>query len=135
MTISTLPEEPGTCIYRRVFHGHADQIGEVRQFLRTHLGGHPSAPDVTLVASELTTNAWEHTNTGKPGGTFTVEARQRADNTIRLEVHDDGGPTGFGETNIHKEGGRGLGIVAALTVTWGVNGDAVGRTVWAEFKP
>ncbi|MEV0402207.1 ATP-binding protein [Actinoallomurus sp. NPDC050550] len=52
-----------------------------------------------------------------------------------MEVHDNGGPAGFGETNIHKEGGRGLRIIAALTATWGVNGDAAGRTVWAEFKP
>jgi anti-sigma regulatory factor (Ser/Thr protein kinase) len=90
---------------------------------------------VTLVASELTTNAWEHTHTGKPGGTFTVEARQRPDNTIRLEIHDNGGPSAFGETSTHKEGGRGLGIVTALTSAWGVLGDATGRTVWAEFKP
>ena len=135
MTTSTLPEEPDSCIYRRVFRGHPDQIGEVRQFLRTHLAGHPSATDVVLVASELTTNACEHPHTGRSGGTFTVEARQRPDSTIRLEVHDNGGPTAFGETSMHKEGGRGLSIVTALTTAWGVNGDAAGRTVWAEFKP
>lgn len=135
MTISTSPEEPGSAACRRVFHGHPDQIGEVRQFIRAHLAGHPSAPDVTLVASELTTNAWEHTRTGTPGGTFTVHTHVRADDTVRLEVQDAGGPTAFGTTCPQKEGGRGLGIVAALTVAWGVIGDAASRTVWAEFKP
>lgn len=123
-------------IYRRVFDGRPDQIREVRRFIRKHLDGHPSAPDVALVTSELTTNAWEHTRTGVPGGTFTVVARRRPDNAIRIEVQDDGGPSDFrSTTSTQKEGGRGLGLVNALTVAWGVTGDAVSRTVWAEFKP
>jgi serine/threonine-protein kinase RsbW len=135
MPVNNLPEEPGTRTYRRVFPGRPDQIGEVRQFLRAHLVGHPAGDDVTLVASELTTNAWEHTDSGTQRGTIDVLAVLRPDDTVRLEVADNGGPDAFGITNPGKEGGRGLGIVEALTVDWGVTGNANGRTVWAEFKP
>ena len=122
-------------IYRRVFDGRPDQIREVRRFIRKHLDGHSSAPDVALVASELTTNTWEHTRTGTPGGTFTVVVRRRPNNTIRIEVQDDGGPSTFRSTTRTKnEGGRGLSLVNGLTASWGVTGGADGRTVWAEFK-
>jgi anti-sigma regulatory factor (Ser/Thr protein kinase) len=135
MPTSNPLEQPGTRTYRRVFPGRSDQIGEVRVFIREHLAGHPSTPDVTLVASELTTNAWEHTHSGTAHGTFGVRAELRPDDTIRLEVEDNGGPNTFGQLNPHKEGGRGLGIVDVLTTEWGVTGNAAGRTVWAEFKP
>lgn len=136
MMTSTARAESGSRVCRRVFQGRPDQISEVRRFIREHLDGHSSAPDVVLVASELATNAWEHTRTGTPGGTFTVVARRRPDDTIRIEVQDNGGPTEFrSTTSAQKEGGRGLGLVNALTAAWGVTGDAVSRTVWAEFKP
>ncbi|GLY74616.1 hypothetical protein Airi01_028830 [Actinoallomurus iriomotensis] len=63
---------------------------------------------------------WDRSgHTGTPGGTFTVEACRRPDNTIRIEVQDNGGPSKFGSTiSTQKEGGRSLGIVTALTVAW-----------------
>lgn len=135
MPINDPLEDAGTRSYRRVFGGRPDQIGEVRAFIREHLAGHASGSDVTLTASELTTNAWEHTASGLAGGTFSVQVELRPDDTIRLEVADNGGPAGFGLRKPGKEGGRGLAIVTALSIEWGVTGDASGRTVWAEFKP
>jgi anti-sigma regulatory factor (Ser/Thr protein kinase) len=134
MALSEPQEDPGTRTYRRIFPGRPDQIGEVRRFIREHLAGHHRMQDITLVASELTTNAWEHTHSSAQHGTFSVCARLRPDDTIRLEVEDHGGRLVFGQPKPHKEGGRGLGIVDALTVEWGVAGDASGRVVWAEFK-
>jgi serine/threonine-protein kinase RsbW len=127
-------EEPGTRTYRRTFPGRPDQIGEVRVFLREHLADHARADDITLVASELTTNAWEHTRSGEKHGTFSVRAWLRPDETVRLEVEDHGGPFVFGQLTTDDEGGRGLSIVDFLTAEWGVTGDERGRTVWAEFK-
>jgi two-component sensor histidine kinase len=79
-----------------VFPGRMDQISEVRAFIREHLSGHASASDVVLVANELTTNAWAHTASGFAGGSFSVQLELRLDDTVRLEVGDDGGPTRFG---------------------------------------
>jgi serine/threonine-protein kinase RsbW len=134
MALSEPQEEPDARTYRRIFPGRPDQIGEVRRFIREHLADHHRIEDVALVASELTTNAWEHTASSAPQGTFSVCARLRPDDSIRLEVEDKGGPFVFGEAGPDDEGGRGLGIVDALTVEWGVAGDANGRMVWAEFK-
>jgi serine/threonine-protein kinase RsbW len=127
-------EEPGTRTYRRAFPGRPDQIAEVRRFIREHLADHDRMHDVALVASELTTNAWEHTESGTAQGSFSVCARLRPDRSIRIEVEDNGGPFIFGSSKSAGEGGRGLGIVDALTVEWGVAGDVGGRVVWAEFK-
>lgn len=134
MALSQPEEEPGTRTYRCVFLGRPDQIGEVRGFIRDHLVGHRRLEDLTLVASELTTNAWEHTRSSDEHGTFSVCARLRPDDTIRLEVQDRGGPFLFRPAKADDEGGRGLGIVDALTSEWGVAGDESGRVVWAEFK-
>lgn len=127
-------DQPGTRTYQRTFLGRPDQIGEVRHFLREPLADHARVDDVTLVASELTTNAWEHTRSSDNDGTFSVRAWLRPDETVRLEVEDHGGPLIFGQPTTDDEGGRGLGIVDALTAEWGVTGDEQGRTVWAEFK-
>jgi len=134
MALSEPQEDPGTRTYRRIFPGCPEQIGEVRRFVRQHLADHHRLDDVTLVASELTTNAWEHTESSTPQGTFSVCARLRPDDSIRLEVEDNGGPFVFGPPKPDDEGGRGLGIVDALTVEWGVAGNTSGRVVWAEFK-
>jgi serine/threonine-protein kinase RsbW len=134
MELSEPQEEPGARTYRRIFPGRPDQIGEVRRFIREHLADHHRMQDITVVASELTTNAWEHTESSTPHGTFSVCARLRPDDSIRLEVQDNGGPFVFGQPKSDDEGGRGLGIVDALTVEWGVAGDISGRIVWAEFK-
>lgn len=134
MALCEPQEEPGTRTYRRIFVGRPDQIGEVRRFIHEHLADHYRLEDVVLVASELTTNAWEHTDSSAPQGTFSVCLRLLPDDSIRLEVKDNGGPFAFGQTRSDDEGGRGLGIVDALTAEWGVAGDITGRIVWAEFQ-
>jgi len=133
MTNNNPPESPETRSNRRTFPGRADQISEVRRFVRTQLGDHHRTADVALAASELTTNAWEHTRSRGTEGTFSVLAELRADDTIRLEVEDAGGPSAFGTYAGGDEGGRGLDIIEALASKWGVDGDHSSRTVWAEF--
>ena len=46
--------------YQRTFHGRADQIGQVRRDIASHLAGHPAADDAVLIASELATNSVLH---------------------------------------------------------------------------
>lgn len=76
-----------------------------------------------------------------PGRDF--ELRLRLDPTkaaLRIEVSDARGerlPDGPTETDTpietDGEGGRGLLLVAALSLAWGVTERAVGKTVWAEL--
>jgi hypothetical protein len=42
--------------YQRTFPGRADQIGQVRRDIASHLAGHPAADEAVLIASELATN-------------------------------------------------------------------------------
>ncbi|WP_433357158.1 ATP-binding protein [Microtetraspora malaysiensis] len=116
--------------WHRTFSGHRNQVREARCFVRAHL---PNHPDAELIVSELATNAVEHTRTGDAGGTFTATIKQQPDGTIYMEIEDQGGPTVFGEPTPNREGGRGLHLVSALTLAWGVKGDATGRTVWVEL--
>lgn len=122
----------GTDRWHRTFPGRREQIREARRFVQTHL---PNHPDAGLIATELATNAVGHTRTGEPGGTFTATIKQQPDGSVHMEIADQGGPTTFGQPAPDREGGRGFHLVEALTIAWGVKGDATGRTIWAELHP
>ncbi|MBB5626856.1 ATP-binding protein [Sphaerisporangium krabiense] len=122
----------GTGEWQQTFLGRVEQVRAVRRFVKTHL---PDHADADLIASELATNAVEHTHTGQPGGTFTATVKHHPDGTAYIEIADQGGPIAFGARTSTREGGRGLHLVTALTTTWGVKGDAAGRIVWAELPP
>ncbi|HET9058556.1 MAG TPA: ATP-binding protein [Acidimicrobiales bacterium] len=95
------------------------------------VGGRDSA--VTLVTSELVTNAILHAGTPvtmrvslEPGG-----------RSARVEVHDNVPPGGraLGASRAHPPGqatsGRGLAMVSWLASEWGVRREDSGKTVWA----
>lgn len=84
--------------------------------------------DAQLVVTELATNAIVHARSP-----FTVVAEAR-DSRVRLSVQDvssitptlrDPAPMG--------PSGRGLHLVAAVAVDWGVELTPDGKTVWAEL--
>jgi hypothetical protein len=56
------------------YPGSTEHIRAVRVDLRVVLRGCPMASDVILCASELAANAALHSNSCRPGGTFTVRA-------------------------------------------------------------
>jgi anti-sigma regulatory factor (Ser/Thr protein kinase) len=120
---------------RRVFRGHADQVGAARRFVAAavHTGG--SIRDVTrLLVGEAATNAVLHSGSGADDGTFEVEY-QVSDDLIRVEVHDGGGPAGP-RRRVHlleSVTGRGLDLFEALSDRWGVEGGPQGWTVWFEL--
>jgi anti-sigma regulatory factor (Ser/Thr protein kinase) len=108
-----------------------DQIGAVRADLRALLDGCPMADDVLLCASELATNAISHSDSGLPGGTFTVRGKVSPADYFWLEVEDAGGP--WTPSVADPERGHGLDIMRTLADDWGIEGDHDGRTVWARF--
>jgi two-component sensor histidine kinase len=92
-----------------------------------------AADDAILCVSELATNAVLHSNSGQPGGSFTVRAVVRDGGRLRIEVTDQGGP--WAPHPDHAAGhGRGLLIVSRLAADWGIAGDGLtSRTAWFEL--
>ena len=106
-------------------------VREARQFLRAALEGCPVADDTILCASELASNSILHSDSKKPGGTFTIYAEMH-DDYAWVEVKDDGGPW---NQHAHSDGHpHGLGIVNELAADWGIDGDpSSGWVVWARL--
>ncbi|WP_306337186.1 ATP-binding protein [Streptomyces sp. KL118A] len=111
-----------------------------RRLARYHLDGWGIAYDTELsdaaeaIVAELAANAVTHGLV--PGLDFELGLTLRAD-TLRIEVADaraEGAPLVARDApSPERETGRGLTIVAALAVEWGVVGRKAGKTVWAEL--
>ncbi len=94
--------------YQRTFQGRADQIGQVRRGIASHLAGHPAADDAVLIASELATNSVLHS--ASAGEFFTVRC-QSYPGYVQIEVEDLGGPWQLGQSDGRPHG---LDIIQAL---------------------
>ncbi|MFE0174939.1 ATP-binding protein [Streptomyces sp. NPDC059002] len=111
-----------------------------RRLARFHLDGWGIAYDTELsdaaeaIVGELAANAVTHGRV--PGRDFELGLTLLAD-TLRIEVTDTRGELRPPEEpelpEPEGESGRGLVIVAALAVEWGVGGREVGKTVWAHL--
>lgn len=119
---------------QRFFASAPASVGLARDFADKTLlawGLDALADDVRLCASELAANAVVHANTC---GRFLV--RLAIDGGyLHLEVHDDHPRwPAVRRPNHNVTSGRGLQLVAALSVGWGV--DALrpsGKIVWSRF--
>lgn len=113
------------------YPGRAERVRAVRADLRLLLAGCPVADDVIQCATELAANAVLHSQSGLPGGTFTVRTEIYPSDYVWIEVEDDGGTW---LERAHDPGrGHGLDIVSALASDWGVEGDEDSRVVWARL--
>jgi anti-sigma regulatory factor (Ser/Thr protein kinase) len=92
----------------------------------------PVVDDVVLVASELVTNAINHT-----AGPVEVAAWRAPDGAWRVEVADESTvvPVLQDVVPLQQPGGRGLRIVQALATSWGVVPAGGGKRLWVEFRP
>ena len=119
--------------WRRVFRGDERQLGVMRRWLTSLLPAGPARDDVTLVATELASNAICHTASGQ-GGCFTVEITWWR-SVVRVGVTDCGGPA---QPQVVEdppdEHGRGLLLVSLLSLRTGMCGDQRGRLVWADVR-
>jgi serine/threonine-protein kinase RsbW len=120
------------CAPVATYPGSAEHVRQVRADARGLLAGCPATEEVILCLSELAANAVLHSDSRRPGGTFTVRIESCPGAHIRIEVKDDGGPwlaraPGPGS-------GRGLDIIRVLAAEWGVATSPAGRTVWARFN-
>jgi anti-sigma regulatory factor (Ser/Thr protein kinase) len=128
--------------FLRAFPGHPLEVAEARHFVERALADCPAVSDAVLLASELATNAVQHSATGE-GGAFAV-AISHGPGRVRLTVTDDGsgGHPAIAAAEELATSGRGLVLVDCLAVRWGYSGPGergreTGRaqksTVWFEL--
>jgi anti-sigma regulatory factor (Ser/Thr protein kinase) len=106
-------------------------VAAARRFLRTVLDGHQatSSDEAVLMVSELVTNAVRHAHT------LLRLVVCFADQTLRVEVHDDDPTLPAAPRPEHDAtSGRGLRIIDDLADEWGITPSADGKTVWFEIN-
>jgi serine/threonine-protein kinase RsbW len=119
------------CASMATYGGRPEYVRRARADARDLLAGCPAADEVILCLSELAANAVLHSNSRRPGGTFTVRIGSRPGAYVRIEVDDDGGP--WLAPAPDPGSGRGLDIIGALAAECGIATSPAGRTVWARF--
>ncbi len=87
-----------------------------------------AADDALLIVSELVTNALLHARTG-----MTITVVDESPDAVRLSV-SDGSAQAPQERHFSPESGtgRGLHLLDALALEWGVDQHAGGKTVWCR---
>ncbi|MFC5752296.1 ATP-binding protein [Actinomadura rugatobispora] len=133
-------EDPLAVLGAVVLPGVEPAVALVRRYARALLGpGFPGLYELTVVASELFTNAVRHSRSGRlPGdggaGQVTITFLT-GENLLRLEMADQGGAGSprLRAPDDNGESGRGLHVVEALSLAWGAERRGRHTVVWAEF--
>jgi anti-sigma regulatory factor (Ser/Thr protein kinase) len=116
--------------------GRAERARVAREFVGGVLGpGHPCGDIAVLLVSEMFGNSVRYSGSGAPGETITVAVRA-GDGVVRVEVTDRSGP-GVPElrpAGRDAEGGRGLGLLAALAARWGWRRRGRRTVTWFELR-
>jgi len=106
-------------------------VGTARRFIEARTAAwsfpEPAGAQLVLIGSELVTNAVLHARTEL---TLTLELHGER---VRISVKDRSrAPATLRHYQADALTGRGLGVVAALSDTWGISTGADGKVVWAE---
>ncbi|MGG2466023.1 ATP-binding protein [Streptomyces sp. RGM 3693] len=108
------------------------EVPLLRRAVRDHLGA--SCCEVELCVSELVGNVIRHVGEGAP---VTVYVGRTADGRIRVEVTDPD-PRALPvllRAAVDDEGGRGIALLDAVALRWGVRQEEASKTVWCEVGP
>lgn len=116
------------------YPGERGQPRLVRVAVASLLKGFPRADDAIVIASELAANAVVHSNSGAPGGQFTIRVEVRRSDYVWIEVEDQGGPWVRSENDDSRVHGLYLVDALAGAGNWGIDGDAEhGHIVWVRL--
>jgi anti-sigma regulatory factor (Ser/Thr protein kinase) len=112
---------------------HPSSVGSARRFVRDVLMsrqvGDPVVETVTLLTSEVVTNALVHAGSGPE---LVVRLQRGA---VRVEVHDEGPAVPVRRViDLEAASGRDMAIVDELAHTWGVEHIPTGKRVWFEVS-
>jgi anti-sigma regulatory factor (Ser/Thr protein kinase) len=107
-------------------------VGVARRFIMARAADwsfpEPAREQLVLIGSELVTNAVLHARTEL---VLTLELRR---DRVRISVRDHSrAPATLRHYRADALTGRGLGVVAALSDTWGISAASDGKVVWAEL--
>jgi anti-sigma regulatory factor (Ser/Thr protein kinase) len=133
-TFSPDRETKGTLLGVTDLIGSPESVPRAREYVRQKLGaGHPALANVTLLVSELVTNAVLHSDS-RNGGRVTLALADCHD-FIHGDVVDEGSSSVPQVcADMFAEGGRGLFLVEAISDRWGVYTDCAGQTVWFQVS-
>jgi len=95
----------------------------------------PATDAAVLLVSETVTNAVQHSNSRRRGGTVTITIIKVGSGT-QIEVTDDGSELSTPVVKGHGcvSGGHGLFLVQTLADQWGYVRDEAGTTVWFSLS-
>ena len=124
----------GTKTAYEFLSGDTPPLGKIRAWLRGQLGGigRSTVSDTELLTTELVTNAHEHADGVAELRVCVPDGRD----VIRVEVDDlrpQLKPHRVLKRDPASPHGRGLALVEAISVQWGVDTGAGVKTVWAEI--
>ncbi|WP_405711063.1 ATP-binding protein [Streptomyces xanthophaeus] len=106
-------------------------VSLARHAVREHLG--ENSPDAELCVSELLTNVITHVGEGTPV-TLRITGTGRAPRTrVELTDPDPHGRPVPRQAAGTDESGRGLALLDAVALRWGVTQGARTKTVWCEL--
>jgi anti-sigma regulatory factor (Ser/Thr protein kinase) len=110
-------------------------VGVARRWAVATLGiDGRAAEDVSILVSELVTNSVLHAGLAEDAA-IVVEVGPAEAGGWRIVVCDGGGRFRMESAAAgRRRGGRGLGIVAALSTDWGVDENGITR-VWVTYDP
>jgi anti-sigma regulatory factor (Ser/Thr protein kinase) len=116
--------------------GRPEHVAEARAFAARKLGDDWACADTAvLLTCELVTNALQHSDSRRSGGTITVTLIA-VPGGIRAEVIDEGSatvPALRPDSPELAEGGRGLQLVDMLSARWNYCRDEAGTVTWFEL--
>ncbi|MFM9700809.1 ATP-binding protein [Streptomyces europaeiscabiei] len=119
------------------FVAEPQEVAALRRIMRLHLGLwglHEVVETAQLCVSELVSNVINHVGTGTP----TTLAVSMNETRLRIEVHDPDTralPTvlNLADGDAGAESGRGMALVNAVAVRWGVQTHADWKVTWCEL--
>lgn len=116
------------------FDAEPEELSALRRLMRLHLdlwGLTDVIEDAQLCVTELVTNVIAHVGTGTP----TTLAVSMNGPHLRIEIHDSDTrvlPTLL-QTGVEAEGGRGMALLDAVAVRWGVELHRDRKVTWCEL--